>query len=96
MTIKEKTELLKIKDLEIKTIKKIYKEQKDSVIRLYGKVEQMFSKGNYFTRSIIGNNYITPLSQRLEMNYSWGKQYLDLFPQNLKVEYSRQIYSSGI
>lgn len=91
-----KNEIRKIEALGSETIQAIFKGQKENVIRLYGKVERMFSKGNSYTRSLVSNKFILPLSQLLEMNYSWGWEYLDLFPVQLKTEYCRQIYSSGI
>lgn len=96
MTTEQKKELQEIKDLEAKTIDAIFKGQKKKVISLYGKMEQMFNKGTGYTRSLISNKFIFPLSQILEMNYSWGKRYLTLFPQQLRTEYCRQIYSPGI
>lgn len=96
MTIEQKNEVQEIEDLEVKTIQAIFNGRKEIVIRLYGKVEQLFNKGTDYTRSIISNKFILPLSQLLEMNYSWGKEYLILFPKQLQAEYCRQIYSSGI
>lgn len=87
---------LEIEELEIKTLDAIFKGQKNEVKKLYGKVEHLFVKGNEYTRTLIANKFIFPLSQLLEMNYSWGREYLNLFPPQLKVEYYRQINSSAI
>lgn len=96
MTSVLKNEIRKVEALGSETIQAIFKGQKEKVIRLYGKVERMFGKGNSYTRSLVSNKFILPLSQLLEMNYSWGREYLALFPVQLKTEYYRQIYSSGI
>ncbi len=96
MTKKQKTDVREIEDLELKTLDAIFKGQKEKVKKLYVKVERLFVKGNDYTRSIIANKFIFPLSQLLEMNYSWGREYLNLFPSQLKAEYCRQINSSGI
>jgi len=89
-------ELKEVEVLEIETIQAIFKGQKETVIRLFSKVEELFTKGSEFTRSLIANKFVYPLSQLLEMNYSWGKEYLNLFPHRLKAEYFRQIYSTGV
>lgn len=96
MKHEHKSEFQKIQQLELETIQAIFEGQKKKVLSLYAKAEQLFQKGGSYTRSLISNTFILPLSQLLEMNYSWGKEYLVLFPQQLKQEYCRQIYSSGI
>lgn len=96
MTKLQNTHARDIEDLELETLHAIFKGQKEKVKKLYGKAEHLFIKGNNYTKSIIANKFIFPLSQLLEMNYSWGSEYLNLFPQQLKAEYYRQINSSGI
>lgn len=96
MTMKYENQIQEIEQLEAEALQAIFKGQRKSVIDLYEKVEQLFSGGSSYVRSLIINKFISPLSQLLEMNYSWGKEYLDLFPKQLKAEYCRQIYSSGI
>lgn len=91
-----KNEFQKIQQLEVETLQAIFNGQKKKVSSLYRKAEQLFQKGGNYTRSIISSTFILPLSQLLEMNYSWGREYLDLFPKQLKAEYCRQIYSAGI
>lgn len=85
-----------IEELELETLDAIFTGHQSKVKTLFGQAEQLFIKGNDFTRSLIANKFITPLSQLLEMNYSWGRQYLNLFPSHLKAEYCRQINSSGM
>lgn len=89
-------EVSEIEVLAFETIDAIFKGQKEKVKKLYAKSENLFEKGSDYTRSLISNKFIFPLSQLLEMNYSWGQEYLNLFPSKLKVEYSRQINSSRI
>lgn len=89
-------EAKEIEELELATLDAIFKGQKEKVTKLYGKVERQFVKGGEYSRSLIANNFIFPLSQLLEMNYSWGREYLNLFPVQLKAEYRKQINSSGV
>ena len=96
MTQQQITDALEIEDLELETLNAILDGQKDKVKKLYGKVEHLFVKGSDYNRSIIANRFIFPISQLLEMNYSWGRKYLNLFPPQLKAEYYRQVYASGI
>ncbi|MFZ6664754.1 DUF7674 family protein [Peijinzhouia sedimentorum] len=86
----------KIEELEHKALDAIFKGQKKKVKKLYGKVESLFVKGSDYTRSLIANKFILSLSQLLEINYKWGREYLRLFPRQLKAEYCRQINSCGI
>lgn len=94
--MKQNYEIRKIEALESEALQAIFQGQKNKVIHLYEKVEQLFSKGSNSTRNIISNRFILPLSQLLEMNYSWGREYINLFPNQLKAEYCKQIYSSGM
>lgn len=89
-------EVQEIEKLEVETLQAILKGQKEKVIKLFKKVEQKFILGNVYKRSIISSQFIAPLSKLLEMNYSWGKEYLDLFPVQIRTEYRRQLYTSGI
>lgn len=89
-------EVSEIEVLALETIDAIFQGQIEKVKKLYGKSETLFVKGSDYTRSLISNKFIFPLSQLLEMNYSWGQEYLNLFPARLKAEYCRQINSSGI
>lgn len=94
--MEQKDEIRKIEELESETLQAIFQGQRNKVIYLYEKVEQLFSKGSSCTRNLISNRFILPLSQLLEMNYSWGREYINLFPNQLKTEYRKQIYSSGM
>lgn len=94
MTTEQNKELLKIRELEQQTLKAIFEARTKTVVKLYEKAEQLFIKGTSFTRLVIANEFIDPLSRLLEMNYSWGKQFLQLLPQQLKAEYRKQLYST--
>lgn len=96
MTKQQNTDAKKIEDLELETLNAIFNGQKKKAKKLYGKAESLFNRGSDYTRSLIANKFILPLSQLLEMNYSWGREYLNLFPRQLKAAHSRQINSSGI
>lgn len=96
MTTQKQSEARQIEDLEVETLQAILQGHKEKVVSLYKQVEHIYNKGSDYTRTLIANKFIFPLSQLLEMNYSWGKVYLKLFPGQLKTEYYRQINSSGI
>ena len=91
-----KNEVQEIEILEVETLKAILNGQKEKVEKLFKKTEKMFLKGSSYTRTLISTQFISPLTQLLEMNYSWGKDYLALLPQHMRKEHQRQIYSSGI
>lgn len=91
-----KNEVQKIEILEVETLQAILCGQKEKVAKLFKKTERMFLKGSDYTRTLISTQFIDPLTQLLEMNYSWGKEYLAMFPQQMRKEHQRQIYSSGI
>jgi len=92
MTKLKNTDAQEMEDIELETLNVIFKGQKDKVKKPYRKAENLSTKGSDFTRSPIANISIFPLSQLLEMNYSWGHEYLKLFSPQLKAEYSRQIF----
>ena len=96
MTKQQNMEVREMEDLELETLDAIFRGQKEKVQKFFGKAERLFVKGNSCTRSLIANKFIFPLSQLLEMNYSWGREYLNLFPHHLKAAYCRQINSSEI
>jgi hypothetical protein len=94
--MKAKNEMQQIDQLIAETTKAIIQWQTKKVMNLFRKTEKLFDKGNDYTRSLISNKFIFPITHLLEMNYSWGREYLALLPNHLKTEYQRQIYSSGI
>ncbi|MCC6817070.1 MAG: hypothetical protein IT267_11715 [Saprospiraceae bacterium] len=94
--MKQEKEIQEIEILEKEAQEAIFKGKKNKVIQLYQKIETIFSKGDNHTKAIISNTFVLPLTHLLEMNYSWGIDYLQLLPIQLKAEYYRQIYSSGI
>ncbi len=68
----------------------------EKVVNLLEKVNSIFQKGNTYTKNLVSNLFICPLTILLEMNYSWGGRYLKMLPAQLKVQYRHQIYTSGI
>lgn len=68
----------------------------EKVVKLFDKVNTIFKKGNTYTQNLVANVFVCPLIHLLEMNYSWGIKYLKMLPDQLKIEYRQQIYSSGI
>lgn len=90
------TVVWEIEQLERETSKAIRLDEKDKVIELFRKTELLFLAGSEYTKSLISNKFIFPISLFLEINYQLGKRYLDLFPDGLKKEYCRQIGASGI
>lgn len=85
-----------IEALGLETINAIYQGQKSKVEQIYGKVERLLVNGSDLSRSLIADKFVLPISQLLEMNYSWGREYLKLFPDRLRMEYYRQVNASGI
>lgn len=96
MSTIQQTVAWEIERLEREASKAIRLNQKDNVIELFRKTELLFIAGSEYTKSLISNKFIFPISMFLEINYNLGKQYLDLFPEGLKSEYCRQIGASGI
>ena len=56
-------------------------------------VERLFLNGSYETRSVISNVYVFSVSSFLELRHC---SISNLFPKNLKLEYIKQINSSGV
>ncbi|MCC6540861.1 MAG: hypothetical protein IT225_01435 [Flavobacteriales bacterium] len=85
-----------IEALGSETLKAIYQGQTDKVVQLYGKVELLLKNGSDLSRSLIATKFVLPISRLLEMNYSWGKEYLKLFPELLRMEHYRQVNATGL
>lgn len=96
MKLPETFEIEEIEKIEHETLNAILIGQTQKVKSLYLKIETMFNQGGDYTKSLIANKFIFPISSILERNYEWGKEYLELFPKNLRLEYLRQINSSTI
>ncbi len=94
MTIQYNTDAKEIEALANETLSAIFEGRQSKVKKLFSKAEILFTKGSEYSRNLIANKFIFPISQLLEMNYSWGREYLNLFPQQLKAEYCRQINTS--
>lgn len=91
MKTQEDINVNEIDALGSETLSAIYQGQKDKVILLYAKVESVLMTGSELSRSLIATRFVLPISRLLEMNYSWGKEYLKLFPELLRMEYYRQV-----
>lgn len=85
-----------IEALGLETINAIYQGQNGKVKQLYRKVERLLVNGSDHSRSLIATKFVLPISHLLEMNYSWGQEYLKLFPERMRAEYYRQVNTSGI
>lgn len=96
MTKQHNPEVLQIEELEQETRLAIFKGQQERVKFLFEKAERLFTTACDNTRAMMANKFILPITQLLEMNFNWGRKYLNLFPRQLKAEYCRQINSSGI
>jgi len=59
-------------------------------------VGKLFSKTNDLGKTYINNLFILPVTLMIEADFKNRKQFLNLFPMNLKSEYVKQIYHSGI
>jgi hypothetical protein len=94
--MKQKNELQVIQVLVDDTLRAICKDQREKVIRLYAKTEQLFNKGTDYTRSLITSIFILPLSQYLALRHNQGKEYLNLLPTQLQSACHRQINSPCI
>lgn len=55
--------------------------------------EYLFNSGNNETKSVISNIYVFSVSSFMELRHC---SISNLFPQNLKLEYNKQINSLGV
>lgn len=85
-----------IEALGLETINAIYQGRNGKVEQLYRKVERLLVNSSDHRRALIATKFVLPISHLLEMNYSWGREYLKLFPERLRAEYYRQVNTSGI
>lgn len=69
MTKQQNTEVREIEDLELETLDAIFRGQKEKVKKFFGKAERLFIKGNSYTRSLIANAFIFPLSNKINLHY---------------------------
>jgi len=52
--------------------------------------------GNPQVKNAISNVFLISLSNFLETHYEVGRKMIQLFPEHLRLEYNRQIYSSAL
>lgn len=96
MTTQQDINAHEIEALGQETINAIYQGRNGKVKQLYLQVERLLVNGSDHTRPLIANKFVLPISHLMEMNYSWGREYLKLFPERLRAEYYRQVNTSGI
>lgn len=80
-------ETVEIEGISLENIDIILSDQPEKVKEIYIKVDCLFIKGSDYIRSLIANKFIFPIFQLLEMNYSWCREYLNLFILQIKAEY---------
>lgn len=85
-----------IESLEIEALQALCKSDNARVFEIFQMIENLLIKANDYNKSIISNLFILPVTQFLELHYSWGQNYLALLPQHIKSEYRNQVNSSGI
>ena len=93
----EQTILLdEVKELKSKVLQNILDNNPVRVKQLCYSVGKLFSKTNDLGKTYINNLFILPVTLMIEADFKNRKQFLNLFPMNLKSEYVKQIYHSGI
>lgn len=90
------TEVDEIVAIERATLEAIARGNRKRVISLFRKAEKIFSKGTEYTRDVVSNHFLFPLSQMLSLPHANGSEYLTLLPTQLRAEYCRQINARGI
>ena len=85
-----------VKELKSKVLQNILDNNPARVKQLCYSVGKLFSKTNDLGKTYINNLLILPVTLMIEADFKNRKQFLNLFPMNLKSEYVKQIYHSGI
>ena len=96
MKMKQTISLDEVKELKRKVLQNILDNNPVRVKQLCYSVGKLFSKTNDLGKTYINNLFILPVTLMIEADYKNRKQFLNLFPMNLKSEYVKQIYHSGI
>ena len=96
MKMKQTISLDEVKELKSKVLQNILDNNPVRVKQLCYSVGKLFSKTNDLGKTYINNLFILPVTLMIEADYKNRKQFLNLFPMNLKSEYVKQIYHSGI
>lgn len=96
MKMKQTISLDEVKELKSKVLQNILDNNPVRVKQLCYSVGKLFSKTNDLGKTYINNLFILPVTLMIEADFKNRKQFLNLFPMNLKSEYVKQIYHSGI
>ncbi len=96
MKMKQTISLDEVKELKSKVLQNILDNNPVRVKQLCYSVGKLFSKTNDLSKTYINNLFILPVTLMIEADFKNRKQFLNLFPMNLKSEYVKQIYHSGI
>ena len=96
MKMKQTISLDEIKEIKSRVLQNILENNPTRVKKLCYSVGKLFSKTNDLGKTYINNLFILPVTLMIEADYKNRKQFLSLFPMNLKSEYVKQIYHSGI
>ena len=96
MKMKQTISLDEVKELKCKVLQIILDNNPVRVKQLCYSVGKLFSKTNDLSKTYINNLFILPVTLMIEADFKNRKQFLNLFPMNLKSEYVKQIYHSGI
>ncbi|WP_282631083.1 hypothetical protein [Empedobacter sedimenti] len=96
MKMKQMISLDEVKELKSKVLQNILDNNPARVKQLCYSVGKLFSKTNDLGKTYINNLFILPVTLMIEADFKNRKQFLNLFPMNLKSEYVKQIYHSGI
>lgn len=96
MKMKQTISLDEVKELKSKVLQNILDCNPTRVKQLCYSVGKLFSKTNDLGKTYINNLFILPVTLMIEADYKNRKQFLDLFPMNLKSEYIKQIYHTGL
>ena len=94
--MKQTISLDEVKELKSKVLQNILDNNPVRVKQLCYSVGKLFSKTNDLSKTYINNLFILPVTLMIEADFKNRKQFLNLFPMNLKSEYVKQIYHSGI
>ena len=94
--MKQTISLDEVKELKSKVLQNILDNNPARVKQLCYSVGNLFSKTNDLGKTYINNLFILPVTLMIEADFKNRKQFLNLFPMNLKSEYVKQIYHSGI
>lgn len=85
-----------LEQIAIETYSFMQEGDDEKVVKLLDRVNLLFQKGTTVTQNLVANSFILPLTNLLEMNYSWGMRYLKILPHYLKKEHHNQVYATSL